>query len=76
MTAVLIETRKPCSLTVIIAFIFVIIECPIPLFWDNTSSSCVTQCPLFTFGKHTLAPDFCLNGGTCIEDFDPNIRCS
>ena len=59
MTAVLIERRKPCSLYILsFAFIFVVklfVECPVPLFWDTINSSCVTQCPLFSFGNHTLA---------------------
>ena len=30
-------------------------DCSLPLYWDSTSNSCIAQCPLFTFGNHTLA---------------------
>ena len=30
-------------------------DCLLPLYLDSESNSCVAQCPLFTFGNHTLA---------------------
>lgn len=33
----------------------ILVACDVPLYFDAGTNNCVRQCPLFTFGNHTVA---------------------